>query len=151
MRASSRGSGVAPTVSPPNSNGRGEVLLVSPSRIFGRSLGRMVESLGFSVRLSRGDDRPAVDGAAFCLVQGDPSLITIGDATSVPVIAFSDEAAMEQAALASGAWDFLRVPCREAELASLIEQWLAMQASGRPDPFATATATKGDRFRRITP
>ena len=126
-------------VSAAQSNGRGEVLLVSPSRIFGRALGRMVEGLGFSIRLSRGDDRPAVEGATFCLVQGDPSLLTIGDATEVPVIAFSDDATMEQAALASGAWDFLRVPCREAELSKLIEQWLAMQATGRPDPFAVPT------------
>lgn len=119
-----------------HSHGRGEVLLVSPSRIFGRSLGRMVEALGFTVRLSRGEDRPPVEGATFCLVQGDPSLLTIGEATSVPVIAFSDDPGMEQAALASGAWGFLRVPCREPELAQLIEQWLAMQADGRPDPFA---------------
>lgn len=121
-----------------STNGRGEVLLVSPSRIFARSLGRMVERLGFVVRLSRGEDRPTVAGARFCLVQEDPALVSIAEDASVPVIAFSKDARMEQAALASGAWDFLRMPCRQAELEQMIESWLAMRAGGRPDPFAPA-------------
>ena len=124
-------------------NGRGEVLLVSPSRIFGRSLGRMVEALGFAVRLSRGEDRPSVAGATLCLVQEDPALVSVGEDRTVPVIAFSKDPGAEQAALASGAWDFLPMPCRPADLEKLIEEWLAMQSAGeRPAAPAAAPVAK---------
>ena len=134
-----------------STNGRGEVLLVSPSRIFARSLGRMVEALGFRVRPGGAEGRPSVAGAAFCLVQEDPALVSVAEDPSVPVIAFSKDARMEQAALASGAWDFLHVPCRAADLERLVEQWLALQAGGRPEPEAPAPAQAPTPMETPTP
>jgi DNA-binding response OmpR family regulator len=131
-------------VSDGETNGRGEILLVSPSRIFGRALSRMVEQLGFRVRLVREGAPPSPAGSVLCLVHKHPNAVRAADAPTVPIIAFSEDAAAEHKALEAGAWDFLQVPCRPRDLAHLIDQWLAIGATApaRPEPPAAAPAAE---------
>jgi DNA-binding response OmpR family regulator len=121
-----------------------KILIAAKSPLFGRSLANMVAHVHHEVMQSNNAEE-VIDWVAkgkvdLCFVQDMLSdisgleccaqLMRDTQEIHIPVIVFSRNAALENAALESGASGFLRIPCQGSAILGLVERWnkIALQS-----------------------
>lgn len=120
----------------------GRAILVTTSPVLTRSITRQAAELRLELETaSTPEQAQSIAGPIDLffiqedLDEGDAldrwvAALRAGGTRSAPLIAFSRDPRAESRALARGASDFLKVPCRVEELGTLVRSWLRMHRAG---------------------
>ncbi|HIA68105.1 TPA: response regulator [Candidatus Poribacteria bacterium] len=114
-------------------------------------LTRMVSNNKYQITtVANGDEALAnIENMDLCLLQDSLANVTgleicqqlrNSGEKNKPIIIFSHQSKLENEALARGASDFLKIPCRSEDLLKLVEKWLEFTRMGTPQKTKLSSA-----------
>ena len=130
-----------------------KVLIASNSKLFSRTLTRVVDSNKYEVTtvVDGNEALASIENIDLCLLQDSLANVTgleicqqlrHSEQKNKPIIIFSHQSKLEDEALEKGASAFLKVPCHSEDLLKLIEKWLDFSTMGVSQKTKLTTATE---------
>ena len=130
-----------------------KVLIASNSKLFSRTLARVVDSNKYEVTtvVDGNEVLASIENIDLCLLQDSLANVTgleicqqlrHSEQKNKPIIIFSHQSKLEDEALEKGASAFLKVPCHSEDLLKLIEKWLDFSTMGVSQKTKLTTATE---------
>ena len=130
-----------------------KVLIASNSKLFSRTLTRVVDSNKYEVTtvVDGNEVLASIENIDLCLLQDSLANVTgleicqqlrHSEQKNKPIIIFSHQSKLEDEALEKGASAFLKVPCHSEDVLKLIEKWLDFSTMGVSQKTKLTTATE---------
>jgi len=130
-----------------------KVLIASNSKLFSRTLARVVDSNKYEVTtvVDGNEVLASIENIDLCLLQDSLANVTgleicqqlrHSEQKNKPIIIFSHQSKLEDEALEKGASAFLKVPCHSEDVLKLIEKWLDFSTMGVSQNTKLTTATE---------
>ena len=130
-----------------------KVLIASNSKLFSRTLARVVDSNKYEVTtvVDGNEVLASIENIDLCLLQDSLANVTgleicqqlrHSEQKNKPIIIFSHQSKLEDEALEKGASAFLKVPCHSEDVLKLIEKWLDFSTMGVSQKTKLTTATE---------
>ena len=130
-----------------------KVLIASNSKLFSRTLTRVVDSNKYEVTtvVDGNEVLASIENIDLCLLQDSLANVTgleicqqlrHSEQKNKPIIIFSHQSKLEDEALEKGASAFLKIPCHSEDVLKLIEKWLDFSTMGVSQKTKLTTATE---------
>ena len=130
-----------------------KVLIASNSKLFSRTLARVVDSNKYEVTtvVDGNEVLASIENIDLCLLQDSLANVTgleicqqlrHSEQKNKPIIIFSHQSKLEDEALEKGASAFLKIPCHSEDLLKLVEKWLEFSTMGVSQKTKLTTATE---------
>ena len=130
-----------------------KVLIASNSKLFSRTLARVVDSNKYEVTtvVDGNEVLASIENIDLCLLQDSLANVTgleicqqlrHSEQKNKPIIIFSHQSKLEDEALEKGASAFLKIPCHSEDVLKLIEKWLDFSTMGVSQKTKLTTATE---------